>query len=235
MKPVAIFRHAASEGPGYLADFLDARGIPWQLIAVDAGDPLPAAVREFSGLVFMGGPMSVHDELPWIADELALIREAASADIPLLGHCLGGQLMAQALGGSVVVNPVKEIGWGELTVADHAEARRWFGDCRSFLGFHWHGEAFTLPPAATRILSSPWCDNQAFALGKHLGMQCHIEMTEPMVPLWCELGADYIAGALTSPAVQTQQQMCTGLPARVAGLNAVADVVYARWVEGLAA
>lgn len=234
MKPVAIFRHARSEGPGYLADFLDARGIAWQLIRVDAGEPLPASARAFSGLVFMGGPMSVHDELPWIVQELALIREAAAADIPLLGHCLGGQLMAQALGGSVVVNPVKEIGWGELTVADNAEARRWFGDCRSFEGFHWHGEAFTLPPGAKLILSSRWCDNQAFALGKHLGMQCHIEMSEPMVPEWCELGADYIAGSSASPGVQAPQQMCADLAARVARLNALADVVYARWVAGLA-
>jgi GMP synthase-like glutamine amidotransferase len=235
MKPVAIFRHACSEGPGYLADFLDARGIPWQLIAVDAGDPLPASARDYSGLVFMGGPMSVHDDLPWIAGELALIREAAAADIPLLGHCLGGQLMAAALGGSVVVNPVKEIGWGELTVADHADARRWFGDCRSFVGFHWHGEAFTLPPGAVRILTSPWCDNQAFVLGKHLGMQCHIEMTEPMVPQWCALGSDYIAGASASPGVQSRQQMCADLPARVARLNALADAVYAQWADGLAA
>lgn len=235
MKPVAIFRHAASEGPGYLADFLDARGIPWRLIAVDAGDALPASASEFSGLVFMGGPMSVHDELPWIAQELALIREAAAADIPLLGHCLGGQLMAQALGGSVVVNPVREIGWGELTVADSAVARRWFGDCRSFEGFHWHGEAFTLPPGATLVLSSPWCANQAFALGKHLGFQCHIEMRAEMVPLWCELGADYIAGGLASPAVQTAPQMCADLERRIARLNALADAVYARWAEGLAA
>lgn len=237
MKPVAIFRHAESEGPGYLADFLDARGIHWQLIAIDAGDPLPLSAKEFSGLVFMGGPMSVHDDLPWIADELALIREAAATDIPLLGHCLGGQLMAAALGGSVVVNPVKEIGWGTLAVADHVEAQRWFGDCRSFVGFHWHGEAFTLPPGATRILSSPWCDNQAFALGKHLGMQCHIEMHAEMVPEWCALGADYIADAdaSASPGVQAPNEMCVDLPARVAWLNAVADVVYARWVTGLSA
>ena len=235
MKPVAIFRHVHSEGPGYFADFLEAHGFPWQLIRVDAGDPLPPSARAFSGLVFMGGPMSVHDDLPWIAGELALIREAAAADIPLLGHCLGGQLMAAALGGSVVVNPVKEIGWGELTVADNVEARRWFGDYRSFEGFHWHGEAFTLPPDAERILSSPWCGNQAFALGKHLGMQCHLEMHAGMVPQWCELGADYIAAASASPGVQAPQEMCVDLPARVARLNAVADVVYARWVEGLVA
>ena len=121
MKPVAIFRHSPTEGPGYFATYLHARGLPWQLVKLDEGEAVPAGVGTFSGLVFMGGPMSVNDDLPWIAPVLELIRKAVPADVPVLGHCLGGQLMSKALGGSVGRNPVKEIGWGEIEVADNPD------------------------------------------------------------------------------------------------------------------
>ena len=234
MKPVAIFRHYPTEGPGYFATFLDRRSIPWRLVAIDAGAPVPADPGAFSGLAFMGGPMSVNDDLPWIPPALALVRAAVERNIPVLGHCLGGQLIAKALGGSVGRNPVKEIGWGEVSVADSATARAWFGDVKRFLSFHWHGETFSLPPGAERILSSPHCANQAYALGKHLGMQCHVEMTADMVREWGAQGADEIAAALASPAVQTAEAMRTGLDGKVADLNAVADRLYTQWTAGLA-
>lgn len=236
MKPVAIFRHASSEGPGYFATFLDARQIPWQLFRIDAGDAVPDDARAFSGLVFMGGPMSVNDDLPWIPASLNLIRQGREHGIPLLGHCLGGQLMAKALGGTVGRNPVKEIGWGEVEVAEAAEARAWFGDTRHFNAFHWHGETFTLPAGATRVLGSVHCPNQAFVLDdRHLGMQCHVEMTEEMVRTWCEVGADEVAAALDSPGVQPPDEMQRDLPARVAALNAHAGALYSRWIKHLAA
>jgi GMP synthase-like glutamine amidotransferase len=234
MKPVAIFRHAPTEGPGYFATFLDQQAIPWRLFKIDAGDDLPSDAREFSGLVFMGGPMSVNDDLPWIPQSLALIRQAAENGIPLLGHCLGGQLMAKALGGSVGRNPVKEIGWGEVEAADSPQGRAWFGAAPKFDAFHWHGETFTLPPGAEHLLSSPHCRNQVFLLdGKHLGMQCHIEMTEDMVKEWCAVGADEIAAASDSPAVQTPQAIQANLAQRVATLNASAQTVYRQWIKSL--
>lgn len=233
MKPVAIFRHARTEGPGYLADFLDAHGIPWKLIRIDTGDALPASAGEFSGLVFMGGPMSVNDDLPWISPVLALIREAVAADIPVLGHCLGGQLISRALGGMVGRNPVKEIGWGEVMVAANTGARHWFGDVRNFLGFHWHGETFSIPPGAVGVLASAYCQNQAFAMGKHLGFQCHIEMNEHMIREWCTIGRDEIESATDSPAVQRPEVMFEGMAQKVVALNAVAGAVYSVWVEGL--
>lgn len=233
MKPVAIFRHAPSEGPGYFATFLDSRGIPWQLFRIDAGDALPTDARQFGGLVFMGGPMSVNDDLPWIPHSLELIRQAAQADIPVLGHCLGGQLMAKAMGGVVGRTPVKEIGWGEVAVADNATAKAWFGEGKKFDAFHWHGETFTIPPGATGILGNTHCANQAFALGKHLGMQCHIEMTEEMVREWCELGEEEIASASTSPAVQQPAEILENLAERVKALNAAAQKTYTKWIEGL--
>src|SRR5262249_41621874 len=134
---------------------------------------------------FMGGPMSVNDDLPWISEALGLINRAVEADIPVLGHCLGGQLISKALGGKVTRNGVKEIGWGKVAGAEGAAASEWFGDTREFAGFHWHGETFTIPPRATRLAESPYCANQAFALGKHLGMQCHVEMTSELIRTWC--------------------------------------------------
>lgn len=235
MKPVAIFRHAPTEGPGYFADFLDQEGIPRKLIRIDAGDVLPASAREFSGLVFMGGPMSVNDDLPWIAPVLALIREAVDAGIPVLGHCLGGQLMSRALGGVVGRNPVKEIGWGMVEAAHNPAARHWFGDRNTFNAFHWHGETFSIPDGAVNILASAHCPNQAFAFGKHLGFQCHIEMTTGMIMEWCRIGREEIAQAIVSPGVQKVEEIEFDIEARVVALNAVAEQVYARWVKGLVA
>jgi GMP synthase-like glutamine amidotransferase len=233
MKPIAIFRHAATEGPGYLADFLDERGIPWQLICIDAGDAVPSSASAYAGLVFMGGPMSVNDDLPWIAKAEALIRDAYAKDIPLLGHCLGGQLMSKALGGVVSRNPVKEIGWGEVTVADNDVACTWFGEITNFSAFHWHGETFMLPPGTTHLLSSKHCVNQAWAVGKHLALQCHVEMTAAMISSWCEVGADEVAASSDGPAVQGLDEMQRHMANNLPGLQNAAEQLYARWVAGL--
>jgi GMP synthase-like glutamine amidotransferase len=235
LKPVAIFRHAATEGPGYFATFLERRGVPWQLIRIDEGEPVPGEAARFSGLVFMGGPMSVNDDLPWIAPVLKLIRDARDAGVPTLGHCLGGQLMAKALGGAVTRNPVKEIGWGRADVARNAAAERWFGNgLASFDAFHWHGETFSIPPGATCILSSRHCPNQAFALGPHLGMQCHVEMTPELVRAWCRDWEQEVESlARRTPSVQTPVQMMEALEEKTRKLNAVADRLYDRWSAGL--
>ena len=233
MKPVAIFRHAAVEGPGYLATFLDANGIPWQLIKVDAGDAIPDAVNAFSGVALMGGPMSVNDDLPWIMPLLALIREAVAMDVPLLGHCLGGQLISKALGAVVTQNVVKEIGWGEVKVSSDPIAQQWFGGLESFNGFHWHGETFSLPEGATHLLASKYCQNQAYAIGKHLALQCHIEMTADMVAAWCDAGAGEIKASAASPAVQPAAVMMENLPLHCFFLHKVANIVYAQWIKGL--
>ena len=236
MKSVAIFRHAATEGPGYLGDFLDQQAIPWQLIRIDKGDAVPPNAASYSGLVFMGGSMSVNDDLPWIPPILALIDYAVAHDIPVLGHCLGGQLMAKALGGAVTRNPVKEIGWGRVTVANNEnieQARAWFGEINSFEAFHWHGETFSLPQGATPLLSSKYCSNQAFALGKHLALQCHVEMTEELIRSWCEVGADEITASCDSPAVQSVSQIFKQMEKKLPPLNAVARQLYQRWIAGL--
>ena len=234
MKPVIIFRHAAIEGPGFLATVLDEYAIPWQLVKIDEGEPVPDSIAGFSGMVLMGGPMSVNDDLPWIAPVLSLIRDAIRLDIPVLGHCLGGQLMSKALGARITVNPVKEIGWGEVAVSNNAQAREWFGDLARFQVFHWHGETFSLPTGATHLLASSHCHNQAYSLGKHLAFQCHIEMTADMVRSWSDVGAQEIKDNATSRAVQQPTKMLTAIEVKVAALQAVARPVYEKWISGLA-
>lgn len=235
MDPVLIFRHVPIEGPGYFATFLDRHDVPWKQVRIDAGEAVPANLNGVSGVCLMGGPMSVNDELPWIPAVRERIREAVAARIPVIGHCLGGQLMASALGGTVHANPVKEIGWGKLSVTDAVAARPWLGDAPCpLLAFHWHGETFTVPPGAARILASDWCANQAFVIdGRHLGMQCHVEMTPELVARWCADGAAEIAAA-DSPGVQAPDAILADLGTRVAQLHRLADRLYARWMQGLA-
>jgi GMP synthase-like glutamine amidotransferase len=233
MKPVGIFRYARTEGPGYFATYLERRSIEWQLVALDEGAAVPRDPRRFSGLVFMGGPMSVNDELPWIIPVLELIREAVRKDVAVLGHCLGGQLMSKAFGGAVRANPVKEIGWGEVRVADNALAREWLGGLQSFESFHWHGETFSIPPGATRLLENAHCVNQGFALGKHLGLQCHVEMTEELIRSWLTSGADEIKDSARSPAVQKPDEIEINLKNRLSALHEVANRLYDRWTRNL--
>jgi GMP synthase-like glutamine amidotransferase len=233
MKPIAIFRHSPGEGPGYFATFLERHSLPWTLFRLDAGMEPPPTPAEFAGLCFMGGPMSVNDDLPWIATTLNLIRKADVMGIPVIGHCLGGQLMARALGGTVSRNPVKEIGWGRVEATNEAAqlAIEWLGDTGGFEAFHWHGETFSIPQGATRILRSAHCANQAFVRGPHLGMQCHVEMTDTMIRSWSEQwGAEDVP---PSASVQTPEQMQAGMEARIAAMRAVADRLYSRWIAGL--
>jgi len=236
MRPVAIFRHSRTEGPGYFAIFLERHGIPWRLIAIDAGEKVPADPAIFSGLCFMGGPMSVNDPLPWIADTCTLIRNAAGQDIPIIGHCLGGQLMSKALGGSITRNPVKEIGWGSAQPVASAAAQSWLGERADETAtvFHWHGETFSIPPDAERILASAECANQMFVLGPHLGMQCHVEMTPEMIGKWCKSWHEEVAGLSTlPPSVQTATAMQAEIAERLPAMRTLADQLYSVWIKGL--
>ncbi len=174
--------------------------------------------------------MSVNDDLPWIEPVLALIRDAVERGIPVIGHCLGGQLMSKALGGRVTKNPVKEIGWGRVE-ATSAAARDWLGDMEAFDAFHWHGETFSVPDGADRILASAYCENQAFVLGPHLGMQCHVEMTEAMIRLWNRQWAEESAVASTS--MQTPEQMYDRIEERITAMRRAADRLYTKWIGGL--
>ncbi|MBI3897811.1 MAG: type 1 glutamine amidotransferase [Gammaproteobacteria bacterium] len=232
MHPIVIFRHAAHEGPGYFAEFLDSRRIPYRLVRVDRNDPVPESLAGISGLAFMGGSMSVNDPLPWIAKSIRLIQHAIAADVPVLGHCLGGQLLAKALGAKVVRNRVPEIGWLPVDRVDSPTANAWLnGLPPRFEVFHWHGETFEIPTGATPILRSRACQQQAFVIGKHLGFQCHIEMTPALVRSWTRTGAAEIAK--TSATVHSTRRIHSNLVRRAAKLNRVADRFYERWIRGL--
>jgi len=233
MKPVIVFKNVAHEGPGYLGDFFTSKNIPWQIINTGDTAALPSSIMDYSGVVIMGGPMSANDDLPWIRPLINLVREAKDADIPLLGHCLGGQIISKALGGIVSVNPVKEIGWGEVAVSKNELARHWFGEIENFNSFHWHGETFSLPQGATHLLASAHCQNQAYSIGKHLAFQSHIEVTADMVKSWCEFGKDELADSASSPAVQQSDDMQLNLPLHTFFLNKVAKQVYGQWIKGL--
>lgn len=239
-KPVVIIQFSASEGPGYLAVFLSRRDIPYQVVRIDLGDALPSTIDDYSGMAMMGGPMSVNDALPWIPYLLALVRQAVQGRVPVIGHCLGGQMLAKALGGVVTNHDYAEIGWVDGYPLDVPQAVEWLGlgsQARLEL-FQWHYQTFSIPPAATHILRSAHCANQAYVLDDlHIGFQCHIEMQAPMVREWCELSADELKGGSQAdplqPMIQSATEILHGLDAHIASLNHLAEHVYGRWVKGL--
>jgi GMP synthase-like glutamine amidotransferase len=180
----------------------------------------------------MGGPMSANDDLPWNAPLLELLRGAIAADVPVLGHCLGGQLLAKALGASVTRTPMPEIGWGVVKVLSAHSADKWFEGRDEFTTFQWHYDVFALPPGAARVLTNSHNPDQAYTLGKHIGFQCHIEMTRSMVDAWCASGAAELP-AQTTDARQSRADIYASIDARLAALSRVADDVYAHWAKGL--
>jgi GMP synthase-like glutamine amidotransferase len=244
MRPVAIFQHAVDVEPGYFQTWLDERGIPAQKIEPYRGDPVPVDPRRFSGICLMGGPMSVNDPLPWIDEELRLVRAADEAGVPVIGHCLGGQLLAKAFGAPVTRHTVKEIGWGEVRVTDAALAERWLEDgglCTIEM-FQWHGDTFALPPQAKNFLASSLCARQAYVIERatfaHLGMQFHCEMTPALIRAWTDdptwLEEVTLERRLNGgPGVQNAEQMLNRVEARCATMNRFAARLYARWSEGL--
>lgn len=233
MRPIAVFRFSPTEGPAQFARWLDAAALPWQLIAVDEDDAIPADATQFAGIGMMGGPMSVNDVLAWIDPLSRLLRHAVANDIPVIGHCLGGQLLAQALGARVRRTQTPEIGWIDVESTGAAARDAWFGGRARFTPFQWHYDVFELPPGATRVLTNSFNPNQAYVIGeKHIGFQCHIEMTGDLVETWCRSGADEIAAPGT-PARQSRDEILRDLDVRLEALQRVADGVYVRWAQGL--
>jgi GMP synthase-like glutamine amidotransferase len=235
VKPVAVFRFSDTEGPGHFATFLDANRIAWKLVKLDEGEAVPSSSEPYAGLAFMGGPMSANDELPWTQPVLALMRDAVARGVPVIGHCLGGQMLSRAMGGEVRKNPVKEIGWNPVQVVDSPAAREWFGEnLREFDTFQWHGDTFSIPPGAERILTGPHCENQAYVLGdRHLGLQCHVEMTPEMISSWIASGSGEVEENLSSPAVQPVGRIQAEAPKRLPGLSRIAERLYERWTTRL--
>ncbi len=233
MRPIAIFRFSRTEGPAYFSDWLDARGLPWELVPLDQGAAVPGDPTAYSGIGMMGGPMSAYDALPWIEPLGALLRQAVAKRVPVIGHCLGGQLLAQALGAAVSRASVAEIGWLDVEACDASAQREWFGGRPAFTAFQWHYDAFALPAQAKRVLTNRFNANQAFVVDDmHIGLQCHVEMTRELTETWLAAGADELPPK-SAPTAQSAADIRDGLDARVHALHAIAGDIYTRWIQRL--
>jgi GMP synthase-like glutamine amidotransferase len=177
----SCLQHVPFEGPGYLAKWCQRRGFPLTCIELWKSCALPAP-DEFDGLFILGGPMNVYEDAkyPWLVPEKDLIARAISDRKPILGVCLGAQLLAVVLGGSVTEMLGEEIGWFpvELTSAGrNSNLFRGFAD--EFMAFHWHADSFSIPPHAVHVAQSDGCDEQAFVYENHvIGLQFHLESSE---------------------------------------------------------
>jgi GMP synthase-like glutamine amidotransferase len=221
-----VFQHVPFEGPGSIGPWLEARGIEISVTRFFQNDPLPT-VEEIDFLVVMGGPMSVNDEhaYPWLVSEKRFIRDVMNRGKPVLGICLGAQMIANVLGSKVYPNSEKEIGWfpiqGTVT-SDQANVFRFPDEC---VVFHWHGETFDLPQGAKRLAKSVASANQAFVLNANvIGLQFHLETTPTSARALVENCRDELVPA---KYVQSENSIVSALPERYEAINALMGEVLA--------
>lgn len=210
-------QHVPFEGLGSIEPWLAANG--YELTGTRFFEstclPDPEAI-DF--LVVMGGPMSVNDEEihPWLVPEKRFVRQMVESGKPVLGICLGAQMMASAMGARVYANLVKEIGWFPIR-AVAAAASPGFQFPPSQEVFHWHGETFDLPPGAVRLAASDGCSNQAFQVGRHaIGLQFHLETTAESA---AEIVAHCRGELVPSRYVQSAAEILSASPGRYRTIN----------------
>ncbi|HKW96093.1 MAG TPA: gamma-glutamyl-gamma-aminobutyrate hydrolase family protein [Bryobacteraceae bacterium] len=184
---VFVFRHSPLEHLGRIGEVLEAHRLEYDYIDLYRTRVEHSSATDAGAFIFLGGSMSANDPLPFIKREIELVREAVAASKPVLGVCLGAQLIARALGARVYQNSVKEIGWAPVTFDDAAHGDVLFSGVHgSKVIFHWHGETFDLPSGAECLASSAACRNQAFRWGdRTYGLQFHLEVTPEMIAEWC--------------------------------------------------
>ena len=230
LKPIRIFSHVASEHPGYLCEYLERRNICYEKIYIGRGEPISKRIDDLSGLVFLGSPVSVNDPLPWIAEEVSLIRCAYQARVPILGICFGGQLISIALGGEVNSAPTMQIGWHRVRLSEHAkDLFKSSGLLDSFYAFEWHGDAFSLPDGALPLFKGDCIKNQGFLCKNCLALQFHPEMTKSMVHEWLEEYADCLKKP--NECIQNKAQILENIDECLAQQRIVADLVFNWWLE----
>lgn len=227
--PVLILQHDAAQRPGYLLERLHQRRMPARILHPAQGEALPHSLRGFSCLVLLGSDHSVNDAQPWIERERQLVRTAIADDVPVLGHCFGGQMMAAALGARVGRAAQPQIGFARLRATPAGQA---VIGAPELVAFNWHHETFGIPAGATRTLVGTHCLNKGFIAGRHLAFQCHLEVTADILIDWCAHGADELARA-HGPAVQTAEQILALAPRLLPAVHRAARQVYDHWIDGL--
>ena len=232
MKPVLILQHQTPEYPAYLKTWLDQHCIPYESCNAGAGDQFPSNIEPYAALAVMGGGMSANDALLSNRQAEILILQAMRLDRPVIGHCLGGQLMTRAMGGTIGPSPQPEIGWQPIEYTDDPLVQHWFGNEPTATVIQWHYEAFSIPEGAVRLASSTVCDNQAWAMGNNLAMQFHIEMDAGKAqdwsadedPKWADARARY-------NTVQDSSGILQGVDRHLTQHQATADHIYRTWLH----
>jgi GMP synthase-like glutamine amidotransferase len=232
MKPIRLFRHINCNSAGYLGEFLENRDVPFEIACIGEGTQVPGSLEDVSGLVFMGGPGDVNSPLDWMRQEETLIQQAAENGTPVMGICLGAQMISKALGGTVSSDYRLEVGWHCVEPVSGAENHPWLENLPPrFQVFQWHAHDFTLPPGATPLLTSECTPHQAFSVGNMLAMQFHIEITAATVRNLIQ----QFAGDMEEPStcVQIADELCSDLDDRMDYLHNIADLIYSGWLERL--
>lgn len=231
MTDILILRHTDYCAPGHLEVVLRANGHSFKEVRVDHGELAGVDLDRPKAVAILGGGMSVNDPLPWLQPEINAIQHFLRRDIPMIGHCLGGQLLARALGAKVQAMPYQEVGWQLLEKTTAATDSPWLAHLPAqFTTFQWHGDTFDVPEGAQHLLSSHWCQNQAFSWGdKVLALQSHPEMTAELVDSWLT-EAGYLLDD-SQPSQQTIASMREQLAPRLAALNQVAEGFYRHWLQ----
>lgn len=213
-------QHVPFEGLGSIEPWLMTAGYEITNTRLFEAGKLPGVDEKIDLLIVMGGPMSVNDEneFPWLPEEKRFVRNAVENGKPVLGICLGAQLIASAMGAKVFPNALKEIGWYPIEGASPADSAV-FGFPPSIEVFHWHGETFGLPPGATLLASSSACENQAFQLGDSvIGMQFHLETTPASArALVSNCGDELVEGEY----IQTAQDILSAPQERYGKINSL--------------
>ncbi|MEI8374464.1 MAG: type 1 glutamine amidotransferase [Planctomycetota bacterium] len=203
-------QHVPFEGAANIAVWAERRGLQVTRTRLHLGEPLPAK-DAFDWLVVVGGPMNVDDDnlFDWLAPEKQFLRESIDRGAHVLGVCLGGQLISQVLGGQVMRNRQKEIGWYPVTLTDAAAESAVFCDFpKRFQAIHWHGDTFSIPPGAVWLASSEGCDNQAFQFGDRVvALQFHLDYSAESIDNMILHCGDELVPA---PGIQTPEAIRAG-------------------------
>jgi GMP synthase-like glutamine amidotransferase len=190
MEEVLVFQHDPFEDLGFFGEVLEKQGADYRVVRLFHGEMPAEEWEHVRALIILGGPMNVDEEdgFPFLRWEKRIIRAAIDEAVPILGICLGAQLIATALGTPVFHGPVKEIGWSPISITPHGQVDSLLGYLpETATVFQWHGDGFDLPAGAIRLASSAHYGTQAFRLGKTIyGLQFHLEVTPPMIERWIE-------------------------------------------------